>query len=505
MVRPLLLVLLAALAGAQDDRILFPGAVQARSQSRVSSARCRDVTGATCVPLHRCPQMMRLLTTSDPNDIRTLRANTCRIDGEQPYVCCTKPTAAGAGRTTETASRPSDPAGPASTLTPSQRTDPPAARPAASPREEVAQAPSDAPQVQGELPQGSSELPQTTTDHVLLAKSLSPPALSPENSPLKPSMVKPMTSRHVPAAAAPADEGLSTIGPTDEPAEDYLDEADSAECGYGRLSTRIFGGTEVPKGTWPWIAVLGYGFDPRMPDEVFWACGAALIGPRHVVTAAHCVMEETPAGRNIVRDLKKVRLGEHDLFDDSDGPVVDAVPLRIVVHENYTGRPKYSNDIALIELDRTINYTENISPVCLPGVLRPPMVIAEVTDEAGNATAELASANLIVSGWGSDGVKHGTDRLMEVSVQPVEGFLCRRHFARFGIPVDEQLQLCAGGRGVDSCSGDSGGPLVQETGGGQYELVGVVSLGGVICGGKIPGLYTRVQAYTDWISRTIAQ
>ena len=39
----------------------------------------------------------------------------------------------------------------------------------------------------------------------------------------------------------------------------------------------------------------------------------------------------------------------------------------------------------------------------------------------------------------------------------------------------------------------------------QYELVGVVSLGGVICGGKIPGLYTRVQAYTDWIETVIAE
>ena len=52
-----------------------------------------------------------------------------------------------------------------------------------------------------------------------------------------------------------------------------------------------------------------------------------------------------------------MRLGEHDLFNDNDGPVVDAVPEKIIVHENYTGRPRYSNDIAVIRLDRRVNYT----------------------------------------------------------------------------------------------------------------------------------------------------
>lgn len=215
-----------------------------------------------------------------------------------------------------------------------------------------------------------------------------------------------------------------------------------------------------------------------------------------------------PANARTVLHRKKVRLGEHDLYDDTDGPVVDAVPLRIIAHQNYSGRPRYSHDIAIIELDRAVNFTENISPVCLPGALRP-MKLVPTSEEGGNSTEEgttpAPEEDLIVSGWGSDGVRHGTDKLMEVAVTPVEGFLCKRHFGRFGIPITDQLQLCAGGRGVDSCSGDSGGPLVQEAGMGQFELVGVVSLGGIICGGKIPGLYTRVEAYTDWIHETMGE
>ena len=42
---------------------------------------------------------------------------------------------------------------------------------------------------------------------------------------------------------------------------DYLDEEAGPECGFsGTLGMRIFGGSEVIPHTWPWIAVLGYGF-----------------------------------------------------------------------------------------------------------------------------------------------------------------------------------------------------------------------------------------------------
>lgn len=67
----------------------------------------------------------------------------------------------------------------------------------------------------------------------------------------------------------------------------------------------------------------------------------------------------------VPRFSKKVRMGEHDLYDDTDGPVVDVTPRHILVHDNYTGRPTYANDIALIELQTAVNYTgrERHSPI----------------------------------------------------------------------------------------------------------------------------------------------
>lgn len=52
----------------------------------------------------------------------------------------------------------------------------------------------------------------------------------------------------------------------------------------------------------------------------------------------------------------------------------------------------------------------------------------------------------------------------------------------------------------DTCEGDSGGPLnmvLNETTR-QYRVVGITSTG-FGCGSSIPGLYTRVSAYLDFI------
>lgn len=66
-------------------------------------------------------------------------------------------------------------------------------------------------------------------------------------------------------------------------------------------------------------------------------------------------------------------------------------------------------------------------------------------------------------------------------------------------------QMCAGG-GVDhadSCRGDSGGPLQAQGIVDDHPKIiqyGVVSFGPKSCGIKgVPGVYTRVAYYTDWI------
>lgn len=62
--------------------------------------------------------------------------------------------------------------------------------------------------------------------------------------------------------------------------------------------------------------------------------------------------------------------------------------------------------------------------------------------------------------------------------------------------------VCAGGSaGKDSCKGDGGGPLVCHRSDGTYSLIGLVAWG-IDCGTEgVPGVYTNVPAFTDWIAQ----
>ena len=57
------------------------------------------------------------------------------------------------------------------------------------------------------------------------------------------------------------------------------------QCGVN-LSARIVGGTEAPKGAWPWQAQIR-----STSGSPF--CGGTLVHPQWVVTAAHCVSGRT--------------------------------------------------------------------------------------------------------------------------------------------------------------------------------------------------------------------
>lgn len=261
-------------------------------------------------------------------------------------------------------------------------------------------------------------------------------------------------------------------------------------CGAS-LGDRIFGGQPTLLDEHPWTALIEYS---KPNGRTGFHCGGSLINSRYVVTAAHCI-EAIPRSWKVIGvrlgewDLKK----EHDCLEDgdcSDAPVNLGVE-KIIVHEDYDPQSKAQyNDIALIRFTRDVSMTAFISPVCLP------------IDNAARSR-NIVGTKGVATGWGKTENATASNLKLKVELEFKDQKSCSTAYRPSGITIRD-TQLCAGGvRGQDTCSGDSGGPLTKLATANNY-LYGIVSFGPSKCGTKdVPGVYTSVAQYIDWIESHI--
>ncbi|KHN79815.1 Coagulation factor X isoform 1 [Toxocara canis] len=124
-------------------------------------------------------------------------------------------------------------------------------------------------------------------------------------------------------------------------------------------SVFIIGGSEATLGSWPWQALIVY---RDLYDGNTYVCGGSLISPIHVLTAAHCVS-------SMALGTSYVKMGTISSDSQSTKGVVRKVAAKHV-HPRFSPdeilNPAAYFDIAVIELDRYVQYTRNIQPICLP-------------------------------------------------------------------------------------------------------------------------------------------
>ncbi|XP_014477561.1 PREDICTED: uncharacterized protein LOC106745987 [Dinoponera quadriceps] len=273
---------------------------------------------------------------------------------------------------------------------------------------------------------------------------------------------------------------------------------DHQTCGPMPMD-RVIGGNKTRIFEYPWMALIAY--DTGRGTE--FRCGGTIISQRYILTAAHCV---TMLPDNL--SLIGVRVGDHDISKERDCDR-DINGLEIVCSEKYQdfgiesvhshseyNRTKLQNDIALIRLNRTVDFRPySVRPICLP---------------FGTATA-LAQKKATVTGWGATEFGPRSESLLQALLPIMTNEDCAKAFSN-SVSIWYK-QMCAGGLTmVDSCMGDSGGPLqapaIYNAPGIRNKIrfvqYGVVSYGLKQCGTtNVPGVYTRVAYYMDWILNII--
>ncbi|KAF2898237.1 hypothetical protein ILUMI_07939, partial [Ignelater luminosus] len=262
-------------------------------------------------------------------------------------------------------------------------------------------------------------------------------------------------------------------------------------CGEQKGDVRIHGGEVTQIWEFPWMVLLGY----RNNDgtDGGFRCGGSVINNRYILTAAHCV--SLRARLNIRVD--RVRLGEWRISTAEDcdegvsvncaDPVVEINIEKKIVHPEYR-RVEGKNDIALLRLEKNIQFSNYIQPICLP--------VRESPDSSPNSEMHVA-------GWGATENSSYSDVKLKLKLRVVSRSYCNEKLSDIG--GAGPLQMCAGGEGKkDSCQGDSGGPLMRsfsenENAKPKWYQEGVVSRGKGCGMVGFPGIYTRVASYMDWI------
>ncbi|KAB7498852.1 Serine proteinase stubble, partial [Armadillidium nasatum] len=253
---------------------------------------------------------------------------------------------------------------------------------------------------------------------------------------------------------------------------------------HGRVANTEYNRGVTQFGEFPWQGAI-----LREKDyESLFVCGATLVSQQHVLTAAHCVVDE-PYQSLIVR------LGDWDVNGQTEFYKHIELPVaNVVIHPKfYAGN--LENDIAVLTLRGYIDFLANphISPVCLP-----------------NPYTDFTNQQCYVSGWGKDAFGYSGEFqqiLKKVDVPIVDRQSCQYALQEARLGRDYYLPegfICAGGEeGKDTCKGDGGGPLVCPTRYNTFELAGIVSWG-IGCGLKgVPGVYVNVPYYADWIKSIV--
>lgn len=233
---------------------------------------------------------------------------------------------------------------------------------------------------------------------------------------------------------------------------------------------------EARPGEFPWVVAF---FNKGQYIGV-----GSLVAPGVVLSVYH-IMD-----RVSMEDVR-IRAGDWDLSSNRESfqPQERSV-VRIEGHENFKIRSGFSN-LALYFLNTPFQLADHIGTLCLP-------------DSPNSFNFD---ENCFVSGWGKKKFtdEHFSSVLKAIELPLVSASDCESNLRTTELGNRFELAeglLCAGGaKNEDACTGDGGSslfcPMTEDSN--RYVQVGIVNWGTGCGQADIPGVYTDVLYFRDWI------
>lgn len=198
-------------------------------------------------------------------------------------------------------------------------------------------------------------------------------------------------------------------------------------------------------------------------------CGVSLIDSRHILTAAHCLLDPEPFKIEII-------LGFYNAADASSQQ--KRLVQHCYVHEEFDPIT-LNNDIAICVLHEQATFTSTVQPIQLSMIYEMPNTPVQI---AGTGrTFEVMN--------GQSSVLKYTD------LMTIPNAKCQRFFPRDSFPPSKICTQSSIGASV--CKGDSGSALMKTVYGIQIGVVSASAKGG--CEVGLPNIFTKISSYFDWI------
>lgn len=245
------------------------------------------------------------------------------------------------------------------------------------------------------------------------------------------------------------------------------------------LENRIFGGFKANISQFPYYVLLQL---PWLDIDILpfkRICGGSLISQRWILTAAKC--------RDWLGKIPRAIMGT-----DKIGVAFQSAKFihkldKLIVHPHYKQSKEIHFNIAMLRLEKEVNFTEKINATNLPHV----------------EDTEYQFAVTVGFGYTNSAEWVGPTELKGVDVQIYNGSTCRDFL---GPLFDGDYQLCGQWSNNDGpCDYDIGNGLIAVRENGEHVIIGVVDNTQKICGQRELIKYSKVSASLGWIRRIMVE